>query len=153
MGVVDVNYQLTFRDHVFRKKRKMKDAKDLLLQGFNDMIERVKKDLNPGDIMRAAIHNDALDVPVFVPCRPMEEMNADTMLDVLMNVLNSNQDVPFDSTIQVDVGAIKYPRGGKGNKITNIRKGLLQKRSLLQIKNSDNLCLLRAVVVSFANVC
>ena len=103
--------------------------------------------------MRAAIYNDALDVPVFVPCRPMEEMNAEAMLDILMNVLNSNEDVPFDSTTQVDVGAIKYPRGGKGNKITNITKGLHQKRSLIQIRNSDNLCLLRAVVISLASVC
>eukprot|EP00105_Crassostrea_gigas_P028489 XP_011450155.1 PREDICTED: flocculation protein FLO11-like [Crassostrea gigas] len=70
--------------------------------------------------MRAAIHNEKLDLPIYVPCRPMEEMNAEAMMESLVNVLNSNEDIPFDSTCRIDIGAIKYPRGGKGLKMTNI---------------------------------
>lgn len=91
------------------------------------MIEHVKKNLRPGDIMRAAIHNEKLGLPIYVPCRPMEEMNAEAMMESLVNVLNSNEDIPFDSTCRIDIGAIKYPRGGKGSKMTNIDADIIKK--------------------------
>lgn len=55
----------------------------------------------------------------------MEEMNAEAMMECLINVLNSNEDIPFDSTCRIDIGAIKYPRGGKGLKITNIEADII----------------------------
>lgn len=75
--------------------------------------------------MRAAIQNEKLDLLIYVPCRLMEEMNAEDMMECLINVLNSNEDIPFDSTCRIDIGAIKYLRGGKGLKITNIEADII----------------------------
>lgn len=61
MKAVEVNYSLTFNDNFFREKNKLKDVKDVLKNAFEKMIEHVKKDFRPGDIMRAAIYNEALD--------------------------------------------------------------------------------------------
>lgn len=153
MKAVDVNYQLTFNNKFFREKKKLNEVKDILRVAFEKMIEHVKKNLRPGDIMRAAIHNEKLDLPIYVPCRPMEEMNAEAMMECLIDVLNSNEDIPFDSTCRIDIGAIKYPRGGKGLKITNIEADIIFKKSRVQIKNTDNLCLLRAAPVAYCGVC
>lgn len=153
MKAVEVNYQLTFNDKFFREKKKMKEVKDILKDAFEKMINHVKKDLRPGDIMRAAIYNESLDLPIYVPCRPMEEMDVEAMLESLVNVLNSNEDIPFDSTCHINIGAIKYPRGGRGEKKAYIDEAISIKKSIVQIKNSDNLCLVRAVLVAFSSAC
>jgi hypothetical protein len=131
----------------------MNEVFDLLREALQNMLDRVKRDLRPGDIMRVAIHNDGLDLPVFVPFRPMENMNPDALLDTLTNVLNSNEDVAFDSTCRVDVGAIKYPRGGRGARMSTLAKKIVNKRSIVEIRNADNRCLVRATVVALASAC
>lgn len=77
--------------------------------------------------MRGVIHNDGLDLPVYIPFRPMENMNAEAMLSCLENVLKSNEEVLFDSSCRIDVGAaIKYPRGWgggvRGMKMSNLTR-------------------------------
>lgn len=109
----------------------MKEVKDILKDAFEKLINHVKKDLRPGDIMRAAIYNESLDLPIYVPCRPMEEMDVEAMLESLVNVLNSNEDIPFDSTCHINIGAIKYPRGGRGEKKAYIDEAISIKKSPL----------------------
>lgn len=116
MKAVDVNYQLTFNNNFFREKRKMIEVKDILKDAYEKMIDQVKKDLRPGDIMIASIYNANLDLPIYVPCRHMEEMDAGAMMESTESVLNSNEDLPFDSTCHIDIGAIKYPRDGKARR-------------------------------------
>lgn len=153
MGAVEVQFELTFRDDLFRERKKMVEVKNLLNDAFEKMLARVKRDLRPGDIIRAAIHNDHLDLPVYVPCRPMEEMDAEAVMESLMTVLNSEEDIPFDSSCRIDIGAIKYPRGGTRVKMSSIAKAIAQKRSIVRINNTDNNCLVRAVLVALAHSC
>lgn len=118
MGVKEVRYELTFNDRVFRQQRKMREVLDLLRKTFQRMLDRVRRDLQSSDIVRVAICKDGLDLAGFVPFRPMEDRDADVVLDTLTYVLNSNEDVAFDSTSRTDVGAIKYSRGGRGHKMS-----------------------------------
>jgi hypothetical protein len=152
MGVKEVTYQLTFKDHLFRQEKKMREVKNLLGEAFDQMIDQVKKDLRPGDIVRGVVHNDALDLPVYIPFRPMEDMNAEAMLNSLEIVLNSNEDIPFDSSCQIDIGTIQYPRGGRGAKMSTLN-GKIKKMSIIEIKNNDNRCLVRAILVALASAC
>ena len=66
MGVKDVSYELTLNDRILNDKG-MLDMKNLLQEAFQKMIDSVKKDLHPGDIMRGAIYNDHLDLPIYIP--------------------------------------------------------------------------------------
>lgn len=153
MGVKEVTYELTFNDRLFRQQKKMKEVNNLLKEAFDKMILDMKKDLRPGDIMRGVIHNDGLDIPVYIPFRPMEDMNAEAMLNCLENVLNSNEDVLFDSSCRIDVGAIKYPRGGRGMKMSNLTRKSKKKLSVVEIRNLDNMCFIRATLVALASTC
>lgn len=74
----------------------MNEVFDLFREVFQKMLDQVKRDLHPGDIVRVAIHNEGLDLPVFVSFRPMENMNADTVLETLTHVLNS---IPPDGSM------------------------------------------------------
>lgn len=75
MGVRQVTYELTFKDRLFRQHKKMKEVLDLLREAFQRMLDHIKRELSPGDIIRVAIHNDRLHLPVFVPFHLMENMN------------------------------------------------------------------------------
>lgn len=65
MGAVQVQYELEFRDDFFKENKKMVEVKNILKDAFEEMLKRVKKDLRPGDIIKAGIQNDHLDIPVF----------------------------------------------------------------------------------------
>ena len=82
----------------------------------------------------------------------MEDMTTEVIMEHLISVLNSNEDVPIDSSSHIVLGAIKYSRGGKGSKFTSLHEKIAKKKSIVRIENKDNLCLVRAVLVSFASV-
>ena len=77
------------------------------------------------------------------PCRKMEDMTTEVIMEHLISVLNSNEDVPIDSSSHIVLGAIKYPRGGKGSKLTSLHEKIAKKKSIVRIENKDNLCLVR----------
>jgi hypothetical protein len=67
--------------------------------------------------------------------------------DTLANILTSNEHLDLRyATINVRV--INIPNGQKGNIILNLPDSIVNKHSIIQIKNDDNYCLPRAVVVS-----
>ena len=114
MGVRDVNYELTFSDRIISNNKRMVDMKNIIQKALQEMLNHAKKHLHPGDIMRGVIYNDHLDLPIYIPCRKMEDMTTEIIMESLASVLNSNEDIPLDSSSHFVLGAIKYPRGGKG---------------------------------------
>lgn len=98
--------------------------KDLHREAFNQMIDRVREDLHPGNTVRAVIYNEYLDLPIFVPCRPMD---TDVIMNSLVTVLKSQQDILFDSSVHVDIGTIKYPKAGRG--ITCCKMSTVEKKT------------------------
>lgn len=74
------------------------------------------------------------------------------MLDSLTNVLNSNEDVAFDSSCWIDIGTFKYLRGGRGAKMSTLAK-ITNKRLIVMIRNCDKRCLVRATLVALASAC
>ena len=54
-------------------------------------------------------------------------MNADVIMENVSSVLNSNEDIPLDSSCRIVLGAIKYPRGGKGHTIPHYPRRFLKR--------------------------
>ena len=152
MGVRDVNYELTFSDRIISNNKRMVDMKNIIQKALQEMLNHAKKHLHPGDIMRGVIYNDHLDLPIYIPCRKMEDMTTEIIMESLASVLNSNEDIPLDSSSHFVLGAIKYPRGGKGLKFTSLHEKICKKKSIVHIRNKDNLCLVRAALVSLASL-
>ena len=70
------------------------------------------------------------------------------------NVLNSHQDLDMNESFHVDVGTMELPKGGAKLPITSLvgeDNSLARKRSIKQIKNSDNNCLAAAVGVAYVS--
>lgn len=109
----------------------MIEVKNFLKEVFEEMLKRVKKDFCLGDIIRVGIYNDYLDLLVFVFCCFMEEMDVEVMLESLMIVFNSNEDIFFDFFCWIDIGVIKYFCGGIGVKMLFVVKIILDKKFII----------------------
>lgn len=68
--------------------------------------------------------------------------------------MNSHQDLDMNESFHVDVGTMELPKGGAKLPITSLvgeDNSLARKRSIKQIKNSDNNCLAAAVGVTYVS--
>lgn len=114
------------------------------------MIDWVKRDFCFGDIVCVVIYNEGFDLLVFVFFCLMENMNMDILLEILIYVFNSNEDVVFDFLCWVDVGVIW---GGKGCKMLILVFKIVKKCLIVVIYNDDNICFVWVIFVVFVGVC
>ncbi|XP_078380154.1 uncharacterized protein LOC144663093 [Oculina patagonica] len=79
---------------------------------------------------------------------------AQQVLQQLSNMLNSNENFTMDDTFNMNISHVRDPGIGRGRTpklgLDPIRTILNDKRSVVQIKNNDNMCCARALVVAKA---
>ena len=150
----DVSYEVRLNREDFDGKR-LKDAYDQLQSMFADVVQQAKGNLTGEDMGRVLIHHQDLTNPIVVPLRPLKDLDPDAIMSTIENVLTSHENLAFDSSIKINVGTIEIPKGGKRLRITRTsgeNNSLFRKRSMITIKNKDNLCMARALVVCQAKV-
>ena len=103
------------------------------------------------DKIRVMVHSDALKTPISTRLIPSVHMTFNKVLAEITKVLQSNENIPLDQSFIVDVVGIKAPVGSSKNS-TSLKvldsKGSLMKRSIITIRNSDDLCCGRALAVA-----
>lgn len=94
--------------------------------------------------------------PGWMSFRRAGDVNVDDVWNILEKVLQSNSTVNETDTFRLESTTVKLPRGvGKGRKVNcyNTYEEECKKRiGIIYIKNTDNLCLVRAIVVAKAHV-
>jgi hypothetical protein len=86
----------------------------------------------------------------------MVEMNSDKVLTEITKVLQSNENIPLDRSFTIDIVAVRQPTGsgnkknGISLKVLDYNKDSLVKKSIITIRNKDNLCCGRALAVGQA---
>jgi hypothetical protein len=108
--------------------------------------------VQPNDLVRIHIsHPDIIrHGDVKVSLRPFHEITPDVIISTLQNFLQSNDDLIFDQQFEIAIGSIRVPAGGRGSKITSTEgpgNSLFSKKSVVTIRNDDQLCMARALVV------
>ena len=99
------------------------------------------------------ITSDALKASISTRLLPAIQMTSNKVLSEVTKVLKSNENSPLDQSFVIDVAAIKSPTGsGKSLKVLDYAKDSVLKRSIITIKNKDNLCCARAIVLGKALV-
>ena len=72
-------------------------------------------------------------------------------LDHIDNVVNSAGDIPADEALDINVAVIKQIQG-QGRKHVFSTEDLKFKGSMVEIRNNDNSCLSRAIIVGMAHL-
>ncbi|XP_041361918.1 uncharacterized protein LOC121377887 [Gigantopelta aegis] len=112
---------------------------------------RVARDLDDQDVGLVIIRHRDLQTPAVFSLRKWSEITAAKILELLQKLLNSNQSLRLDESFEICIGSIRFPRGGRRVKFLNADDAIDQKRSIVPIRNNDELCMARALAVCFCN--
>jgi hypothetical protein len=78
-------------------------------------------------------------------------MTSSKVLGEITKVLQSNEEIPLDQSFMIDIIGVKAPTGsGKSLKVLDYSKDTHIKKSIITIRNKDNLCCGRALAVGKA---
>ena len=152
-------FGMTATDHRVRFNNVLAD-RDLLesyetsLKIFHHLLEEVKEGMAPNDQVRFILRSEQLETPISLPFMPVERLTAERVYSELERVIQSNQEFRLNDTVTIDLNHVVAPAGSgrKGKKRTtfDIDDYLDEKNSVVRIKNKDDLCLARALVVARA---
>ena len=158
-GTTSCVYRATM-DHP--KEEVSSEVKDILTELsslFTNVIDMVKDKCELKtqleDKIPVMIRSAALKTPISTRLLPAIQMTSNKVLAEVTKVLQSNEHIPLDQSFTVDVVAIKQPTGsGKVNKkslrVLDYAKDSLVKKSIITIRNNDNLCCGRSLAVGQA---
>ncbi|XP_072400380.1 uncharacterized protein [Diabrotica undecimpunctata] len=118
-----------------------------LLTTLNSCLEDVKIKSNYviGDKIRIIASNPRFNQPLSTAASTSTTFGS--ILDLIENVLTSDESVDIHDTT-FDIQVLKLPRGCGRTTTLNLARNRHTKRSITVIRNSDNLCALRAIVVA-----
>ena len=154
-------FGMTATDHRVRFNNVLAD-RDLLesyessLKIFHHLLEEVKEGMAPNDQVRFILRSEQLETPISLPFMEVERLTTERVYSELERVIQSNQEFRLNDTVTIDINHVESPvgSGGKGKKRTtfDIDDYLDEKNSVVRIKNKDDLCLARALVVARAKI-
>ena len=116
------------------------------------LLEDVTEGMAPKDQVRFILRSEQLETPISLPFMPVERLTTEQVYSALERVIQSNQEFRLNDTVIIDINHVKMPQGSGGKKRTtfNIDDFLNKKGSVVRMKNNDDICLARALVVARA---
>ena len=122
------------------------------------IFERILSDVTEGmderDQVRFVLRSEQLETPISIPFLPLAQLTPERVFSAVQRVIQSNRDFRLNDTVTVDLIHVEAPQGSGRSKrnVVSIKEHLHKKGSVITIKNHDNLCLARALVVAIAKV-
>ena len=103
------------------------------------------------DKIRVMVRSSALKAPISTRLIPSVQMTSNKVLGEITKILQSNEEIPLDQSFTIDIIGVKAPTGsGKSLQVLDYSKDTLLKKSIITIRNKDNLCCGRALAVGKA---
>ena len=146
------NYTLRFNNAMGDVE--IKDVHEHLHDVFQHILDDTVGDVPSRDQVRMIIHSAQLKTPISFPFKPAQALTTERILSEVQRVVQSNQHFRLNDTVDVNVIHVSMPSGGKRGKRTelSLEKHLEKKKSVICIRNDDNLCMARALVVAKSKI-
>ena len=152
-------FRMTATDHTIRFNNVLSEL-DLIESYertqaiFEHLLNDVTRDMNEKDQVRFVLRSEQLDTSISLPFMPAEQLTPEKVFSQIERVIQSNRDFRLNDTVTIDIIHVEAPQGSGRSKRTtlNISEYLHKKGSVITIKNNDNLCLARALVVAIAKI-
>ncbi len=161
-----MNYSVSFRDSedpdVVRQSSDVRVISDQLL---ND----ITGGMSENDLIRFVLRTEQLDTPISLPFMPVSELTPERLCSQIERVTQSRHEFPLNKPVIVDIVHAGMPKGSGKRKqdtidLESLHKGrgkrkrdtvdlesyLKSKGSVIRIRDNDDLCLARALVVAIA---
>ncbi len=121
---------------------------------FDQLLNDVTGGMEESDMVRFVLRTEQLDKPISLPFMPVSRLTPERAFSQIERVVQSHQEFRLDESVIVDIVHVEMPQGSGKRKRDNIdlESYLESKRSVVRIRNKDDLCLARALVVAIAKV-
>ena len=129
------------------------DIENQLVLLFHSILGELHQDYEEEDLVRVFItHEEMVNTNIVVGPDYLGNINVAVIMDQINDVVRSNNFIPADGNLSINVAAIKNIRGlQQPVYITQMWKDLARKGSILSIPNTDTLCLPRAIALALAH--
>ena len=120
-----------------------------ILLSLQEMLNRLLQGINGNDFVRIVINNNAFDLgAINLPFMRRDQLNLDAILAAIMDVLKSNEEYEIDGILDVNLIHVEVPIGAR-TKISyaSAHDKIKKSKSIIQVKNTDNMCLARSIVI------
>ncbi len=119
---------------------------------FESLLEELAQYYDPNDLVRVFITHEVLtSCNIIVGPEYMRYMSQQLIIQKVARVIRSNNYIPADRHLKINIAAVKNIRGTNFRCVNNVWKDLKKKQSIISIENQDHLCLPRAIAVGIAH--
>ena len=119
---------------------------------FESLLEEINGYYNPNDLVRVFItHQEMVNTNIIIGPDYLGNISTKVIMDQISDVIRSNNFIPADQNLAINVAAIRNLKGLNMHQISNISKDLIRKGCLISIQNEDELCLPRCLAVALAH--
>ena len=119
---------------------------------FDTVLEEARRNYGQSGVIRIYISHPQLQKAIIVPPTYLGHLNSELILEHIDNVLYSAGEIPADDSLEINAAVVELIRGKGRKPLINLDKDISSKRSFVKIKNSDNSCLPRAIIVGYRHL-
>ncbi len=119
---------------------------------FDQLLNDITGGMKENDQIRFVLRTEQLDTPISLPFMPVSRLTPERVYSQIERVVQSHQEFRLNESVVVDIVHVEMPEGRGKRKRSDIDLGsyLRSKGSVITIRNDDDLCLARALVVAIA---
>lgn len=129
----------------------MNALENLFEKAISEVKKKCKLDNPVRDRMRVMVTSSGFKKPLSTRLVSLKEQSSSLILSEIAKVIQSDEGLRLDESFTIDIVALKSPSGrGKSYKVLNYRKHTKLKKSIITIRNKDDLCAARAIVTGKA---
>ena len=147
-----MNYRVQFTNAL--ADAEISSLHERLHEIFQQILDETIGGVPPQDQVRFVLHSNQLEYPINFPFMAPNRLTTERILAEFERVIQSNKEFRLNDTVEMNVIHVSMPMGGKRSKRSevNLEKHLDKKKSIVRIRNEDELCMARALVVAKAKL-
>jgi len=118
---------------------------------LRNLLDRVLRDYEPQDKVRLRFASSGLKSEIWTPLIAKSQLTVHALMLDVERVITSNESFRLDETFELSTQVVKIPYGAAATNVPALlQRKLTNKRSIIQVKNDDQICLARALVIGKA---
>ena len=133
--VNEQSYTTVLKENVIAKNATLGDIHNQLYLLFHSLLEEIHNVYTHQDLVRVYItHDEMVNTNIIVGPNYLGNITADVIMDRIASVARSNNFIPANRGLQINIAAIKNIKGSKYGSNSNIWDDLHRKESIIAIE-------------------
>ena len=148
-----ITFEVTLNSNAIWEAPILVEISDTSDRVFSYITDVLRDSSKPDSLFRLTIHQQTLDSVIIVPLMEMKHVSSKVILDRIAAVSQSKRKISVGKSLKIQVQVINRLQGGARLPLLRLqgeRNDREGKHSMVVIHNDDYMCLVRAILVSWA---